>query len=319
MSEQISLSEVANQPEQIAAVLWTKARAALETYPGQELQYRTDGDSHFLITPPRAYVQSQKKSAKGKQPIVVSVGALINNPNEQTIADGSPLYLIINDNVHKPAIQFDRYLVDKPAAVVGSDSLTVSEEEVCGAVNMILQEAGSAKSRLEYRRRYDRDRRMMVAKVCGALLFLGSAVVGGLQYYDYVQDRGNEEARRAVEQFDARRIELPGDGASIGETTFTQSFTDIDIYQVPLAENGLKEQPRRFEVIAGTCRRIDTITTTEAVKAVMNTAEQLAVVSVSTVGEVQICGLDDGTATDNDERSTSLYSVAMQLTNRTVE
>lgn len=307
--ENLSLKDVSNLPEHRAAVLWTKAQQILDAYPADELSRASDGESHYVITPPVSH--SRHYHSNELSWMSFSIAALVNSADAREIPAGSPTYLLINGNYHSPQLQFDRYNPDSPVSLPNVPGAKLEDESLGSLINDMLNKANEAKRQREQRQERELERSRARRKaVSGGLAAVGTvaAIVVGI---GQTIEHFNNQEKQEIAEFDNRNLLTRGDVVSAGEIGFAGSQSQLfSEYEIPELDGAILESPRRFEITVGECEVVGTVDPATEVSAGTNGPNESVMIAVDSAGNIQACALNPYEDDPGDYPSD--YEVAIQ-------
>lgn len=301
--ENLSLVDVSNLPEQRSAVLWKKAQQALATYPEENLLRESDGESYYVMTPPLSLAGKKYKELEG---VTFSVAAIVNTPDAKQIPAGSPTYLVLNGNILRPLLQFDKYSME-PVRLLSMEGGSLEDGRLDEVVDLIARKASEVKEYKESERRKEHQRRRRTALAVGTVASLGAVGLGIFGGIHYFLDKKHEAERLQVEQFDGRHIHLPGQVISTGETGYAGSDPALFGGFVPSLGSRVLDSPRQFSINDASCVQEVTVPKGTEIVAASDAPAETVILSVNSSGNIQACALSDG-----DDNKKTEYHIAIQ-------
>lgn len=209
----------------------------------------------------------------------------------------SPLYLIIDDNLRRPVLQFDQYgegmvLLDDAMGAVYDTKIPQILEKIGGQISN--RRAVHEEKRIRGRKK--------AAGVAGVVL--AATVAAGTPLY-FIHENRTEKAA-----YDAQHVELPAESLSTGEADFVERQSGIfDAYIPVIVEEHIVRSPRLTEIDAGTCTQIGSVGLNGEVILVTDGPAQQVFAAIGNDGTVNVCALEDST---EDSGSQPSYQIAIQ-------
>lgn len=305
-----SIADVAGSTEQATTRLWSQARQILDTCPGPELRYKTNGDNHYLLSP-AVSVRLDDSSYS------YAVAAKVNK-HSKTAPIESQLFLVVDDNITSPAFGFEKYFFDTPL-LRATDLNPVNADGAKDILDRIKQEVDS-KLRQNERDREQRTETIvkwskglsLTAVIIGFLGGIPFGIYSWIHHGHVVEER---EYAAFVAQYDARGVVLNGTPILPGESRFPINDPAATSERVPNLD-ALGSKVRAVSVDAGSCKSIGQISQEATLIAASNGPKENVTVLIDSEGKVAVCAIPNAYATEKDTNGnvkTPSYNVLFQL------
>lgn len=308
-----SIVDVADSTEQTTTRLWTQARKILDTCPRSEIQYRTNGDNHYLLSPS---VRVSLDDVTGHS-YKYAVAAQVSKRSKAAPVD-SQLFLVVDDNITSPAFVFSRYDHDAPL-LRATDYNPVS---INGAKTILEHIQSEITAKINWSKR-NRDERIETVAKWGKRIGITVMVVAvissiPLGIYGYIHHGNVVEEREYtafVAEYDARNITLNGTTVSLGESKFPINDPAATSKRVPSLDT-LGGKVRSVSINAGSCKSVGQVSQNAKLIAASDGPKENVTVLVDSEGKVAVCAIPNAYATEKDANGdiiTPSYDVLLQL------
>lgn len=324
------LERIINSPEQKSAEFWQRASEIMTEHTDQLERLRTINEEEFLVTPPftpgknlslrdpsSSYnnfrVSAIQGATKSEDKILGNSFSIATQVDKgKKYRPGDPLYLIINEQITAPLLQFDRG-VTRLMVLDGSFGTLDDSDRIVTHILDYVDEAMDAQQKSNEAVQYTSRRKYRVA---GGILLSLATIGGGIYTFKEWREGLAEKKVATRAAFDAQNFDLETPAVEAGETSFVDTKSILFLKNVPKRNgNEALDNPRRFSVFEGSCEEVETLDpSTESVRVVTSAPAEQVYVAVNSDGRVQVCSFE--TREDTDEEAESKFDVAVQVVPR---
>ena len=286
----LTVSDIANLPEQKTAALWTRAYDILSNCPRKLLETREDSGNIYKLTP-----VVEMKLSQSDKPHLYSIAARVSS-KFGGIRSTDQLFLVIDNNVANLQVTFGKYTMDTPLTRPESNT-EVSTDGISGLLDTIDSEVQDAKRKAKQALDDDissvKSAMPIILSILVVVVMIVLVVLGiraFVAHNNSVNERNAQHARELLVNYDKKAVVLSSLRLVPGKSMVIETDSTALADEVPPYDQ-INDQPREQSIAAGQCINVGQLPEGRSVAATTDGPSDEVTGSVNKSGRISLCAL----------------------------